>query len=68
MNSLPNLTAKLEAGPEPFLARNAGVAWTWAPNAGRSSMDAWVDLIEAVELLCPRWPERVLAKGQDYRL
>jgi hypothetical protein len=61
-------TTQYETRSEPLLFRNAGVAWTWPPNAGRSSIDAWMELIEVVELLCPRWPERVFAKGLDYRL
>ena len=65
---MPNLTAKPELSVEPLLARNAGVAWTYVPNGDSSSIDAWIDLIEALELLCPRWPDRVLSKGQDYRL
>ena len=67
-NFLPYLIAKPESGLEPLLARNAGVAWAWAPNADFSSIDARIDLIETVELLCPRWPDRVYAGGQDYRL
>lgn len=31
-------------------------------------MDAWMDLMEAVEALCPHWPARPLVIGQDYRM
>ena len=64
MNSLPNLIAEL---PKPVpLAADGGVAF--APLLHRDSIDAWIDLMEAIEALCPRWPDRPWATGTDYRL
>ena len=34
----------------------------------KSSVEAWMDLIETLEALCPRWPERELSNGTGYRL
>ena len=67
MNFLPTSTTKpaIQSREAP-LAASAGVAY--APQSERAPLDAWMDLMEAVEALCPRWPERPLAIGQNYRL
>lgn len=31
-------------------------------------IEAWIDLMEVVEALCPEWPERVHSERRDYRL
>jgi hypothetical protein len=36
--------------------------------AAADPIAAWIDLMDAVEALCPTWPERVLPRGSDYRL
>lgn len=64
MNSLPNSIAER---PKPVpLAADGGVPF--APLLHRDSIDAWIDLMEAIEMLCPRWPDRALATGTGYRL
>lgn len=42
--------------PEPVLVRDGGAQF--APVHGRDPLEAWVDLMDAVEALCPEWPER----------
>ena len=37
-------------------------------STAKSSVDARMDVMETVEALCPRWPERELSIGTDYRL
>ena len=68
MNSLPTSTSKPDPQPLPELAANAGATWLWSPQADCGSIDAWMDLMEAVEALCPHWPARPLVIGQDYRM
>ena len=37
--------------------------------AGRGDLSDWVELVEAVEALCPVWPERGGGRGgNDWRL
>jgi len=37
--------------------------------ASRGDLSDWVELMEAVEALCPVWPERYEAQGRgDWRL
>jgi len=31
-------------------------------------IEAWIDLMEVVEALCPVWPEATAARTGDYRL
>ena len=64
MNSLPNATA--EPSTPVLLVADGGVAF--AASSHRDSIDAWMDLMEAIEALCPRWPDRPWANGTDYRL
>ncbi len=66
MTSSPTSTARPHSPEGAPLAASAGVAY--APEGDGSPLDAWVDLMETVEALCPRWPERLLAVGRDYRL
>lgn len=42
--------------PEPLLVREAGVAY--APLPRPDPLVAWIELMEVVEALCPRWPPR----------
>ena len=35
---------------------------------GRSDLSDWVELMEAVEALCPVWPEAISAHGGRYIL
>lgn len=51
---------------EPPFAAAGGVAY--APKVRRPPIEAWIDLMEAVEALCPRWPDREISIGRDYRL
>jgi hypothetical protein len=64
MNSLPPSTAKTPL-PAP-LAGDAGVRFELP--SGVDPIDAWIDLMTAIEALCPRWPVREPAAGRDYRL
>lgn len=66
MKSSTNSAAK-QLGTEaaPFAA-SGGVAYVHAPHG--SSVDVWMDLMETVEALCSRWPERELSLSTDYRL
>lgn len=66
MPSLPNSTASPPASENAALAASAGVPYAWKGEG--SPLDAWIDLMEAVEALCPRWPERPMAVSGDYRL
>jgi len=44
----------------------AGVAY--ARGDGGSPIDEWLALMEVVEVLCPRWPERAPALGGRFEL
>lgn len=66
MTSSTNSAPKQRASDVAPFAASGGVACVRAPRG--SSVDAWMDLMETVELLCPRWPERELLIGTDYRL
>lgn len=48
------------------LAASAGKPY--APDRCGSPIDAWMELMEAVDALCPRWPERRVVIGGNYRL
>lgn len=50
----------------PLLVAEAGMPYT-APPQG-DAIEAWLDLMETVEALCPRWPTPEPRIGQDYRL
>jgi hypothetical protein len=45
-----------EGRREALLVGEGGVSY--APAGGRDPMQAWVELMEVVEVLCVRWPER----------
>jgi hypothetical protein len=50
MNSLPT-----PGNSTPLIVAEAGVAY--APQH-RAPIAAWIELMEVVEVLCPRWPAR----------
>jgi hypothetical protein len=65
--SLSTSAAEPELPVEPApLAASAGEAH--APPVLAEPVDAWLDLMEVIEALCPRWPTRSLPTGTDYRL
>ncbi len=66
MKSSPTSTADRTTPERAPLAASAGVS-DGLPEAS-NPIDAWMDLMEAVEALCPRWPERMVPVGRDYRL
>lgn len=67
MNSLPTSTLKPETHRDTApLAAAGGVPY--APQTQRDPITAWIELMEVVEILCPRRPERPLVIGKDYRL
>lgn len=57
--------ADTQSKPEPPLVREGG-----ARHDVRYSdpFAAFLDLMDVVEALCPRWPERTPSVGRDYRL
>ena len=57
---------RLDPVPEPLLVREAGVAY--APLPRPDPFVAWIELMEVVEALCPRWPVPELRPGKGYRL
>lgn len=62
MNSLPTQMASPAAHPpEVVLVREGGVAY--APSGVRDPFQSLMALMEVVEALCPRWPERVGSLG-----
>jgi len=65
MKSLPKAIAEFP-DPSAFLAAGGGVRF--APPLQREPIDAWMDLMEVIECLCPVWPKRTMAVGTDYRL
>jgi hypothetical protein len=57
MNSTKT-TAKIER--EPVLVAEAGVEYV--VSHAEDPSEAWMSLMEVVEMLCPVWPERPLPK------
>ena len=51
--------------PRPF-AGSGGSAYTRPGNS--DPVEAWMDLMEIVEILCPRWPIRSASSGTRYLL
>lgn len=57
MNSSPKSTlANADNGAGPVLVSEAGAVWH--PLRTDDPVAAWMDLMEAVEALCPSWPAR----------
>jgi hypothetical protein len=48
------------------LVREGGVPYR--PSSDRDPFEAWVELMEAVEALCPHWPQRPRATGGVFKL
>jgi hypothetical protein len=65
MKSSPNPTAEIPDRSAP-LAADGGVEFE--PSIQRDPIDAWMELMEAIEALCPVWPERIVVEGTDFRL
>ena len=53
MNSSPKAP---EHAREPLLVAEGGIPYV--PSQSADPYLAWMDLMEAVEALCPQWPER----------
>lgn len=52
---------------EPILAGEGGLPAPVEPT--RDPIAAWMELMEVVEALCPRWPERPRClRGTEFRL
>ena len=51
---------------QPSLMREGGVQYRTSGTA--DAFEVWINVMEAVEALCPRWPERALTIGVDFRL
>jgi len=53
--------------PEPFpFARDGGMPYRAA--ADQDPFEAWMSLMEAVEALCPEWPEREVGMKGTFKL
>ena len=63
MNSLPKTKDSALSKP---LAGDGGVPFVLPESA--DPLKAWMDLMEAVEALCPVWPERKPTVGHIFRL
>ena len=63
MNSSPKPTP---SALEPPFVREGGAPYRVSDNA--DGFEAWMSMMEAVEALCPRRPERAPMIGSDYRL
>lgn len=63
MNCLPKMTSS--ALPRP-LAEEGGVPFLLPESA--DPLKSWMNLMEAVEALCPVWPERKPTVGHIFRL
>jgi hypothetical protein len=61
MNSHP--TSKVNA---PLLVAEGGVEYRLSQST--DPFAAWMNLMEAVEALCPQWPHREQSVGGTYRL
>lgn len=48
------------------LAASGGVAY--ARSLDREPISAWMDLMEVIEALSPRWPSRPVSHGEHYLL
>ncbi len=66
MTSSPDSAPKQSSSEAAPFAASGGVTYVRQQNS--SSVDDWMDLMETLEALCPRWPERQLSIGTDYRL
>ena len=52
--------------PPVVLAAAGGQPYVRRPTP--SPMQSWMDLMELVEMLCPRWPIRTVVRGTRYLL
>lgn len=58
MNSSPkSIASRPEGATGAVLVSEGGAAWK--PARSNDPVAAWMDLMEAVEALCPRWPPRL---------
>lgn len=65
MNYLPKSpTTKTEGVCEPLVGRDV----LDVVQAGKGDLSDWVELMEAVEALCPVWPEVGVTRAGTYRL
>lgn len=66
MNSSPKSPTK---HPDQVAEPLAGGYVVSAPLPGKGDLSDWMELMEAVEALCPVWPERCEMRGRgDWRL
>lgn len=66
MISSPTSTVRQRASQDAPLAASAGESAT--PEQCGTSFNDWIDLMEAVEALCPDWPEQEITIGDDFRI
>jgi len=67
MKSSPNPIADKTTPERTPLTAYAGAPDGRPPEAS-DPIAAWIDLMEAVEALCPQWPEREIPVGGNYYL
>ncbi len=66
MSSSPKSTAPTTDDRHTLLVADAGVPYRIVPTG--DPIQAWIDLMEAVEVLCPKWPPQPPSRGRNYRL
>ncbi len=68
MSSSRNSTdRRADTSPEPILVKDGGARTRLQP--ARDPVTAWIELMEVIEALCPRWPERThILRGTEFRL
>ncbi len=66
MNSSPKSIAPVADNRPALLVAEAGVPYR--PDSRGDPIVAWMDLMEAVEALCPQWPPQPVTSYRDYRL
>lgn len=65
MNYSPNLPKKTSEGVrEPLVGSDV----LDAAQVGKGDLSDWVELMEAVEALCPMWPQKECSEGGIYKL
>lgn len=65
MSGLPkSQSEQVENGAQPLI----GAAVISVPLAARSDFSDWLDLMETVEALCPKWPPREAGMQGTFKL
>ena len=62
--SQKSLVKRLDQVPQPLVGSDV----VSVPLPARSDLSDWVDLMEVVEALCPKWPEQRPGKDGMFKL